>query len=213
MYRLIKKICHINLNNKNFGIADINDERYILRQYDTANIIMQHNENCIHQWHRKLGHRDPTAIRQMFSENLVDDFKIVECNIIEICETCVKGKLIRIPFRKESLSKTAEPLQLIHSDVCSPMQAATSSAKRYIVTFIDYSGFTILYLMSRKFEVEETLKNLIMYCRTPKVIRSDRGEYIGKNLIKFLESEGIKTQLTVPYSPQQNGKAERKKEP
>ena len=55
-------------------------------------------------------------IRQMFSENLIDDLKINECNFKEICETCAKENLTRIPFSKESLSKTTEPLQLIQSD-------------------------------------------------------------------------------------------------
>ncbi|XP_073811912.1 uncharacterized protein [Musca autumnalis] len=45
----------------------------------------------------------------------------------------------------------------------------------------------------------------------PKVIRSDRGgEYTGKRLQDYLKSEGIQVQFTTPYSPQQNGKAERK---
>ena len=101
---------------------------------------MQHNENFKHQLHRKLGRHDHTAIRQMSSVNSVDDLKIVECNIKEFCETCVKGKLTRTSF----------PLQLVHSDVCGPMQTTTPSGKRYIGTFIDdYPGFTTLYLLSK----------------------------------------------------------------
>ena len=97
-----------------------------------------------------------------------------------------------MPFSKQSLSKTTEPLQLIHSDVCGPKQTTTPSGKRYIVTFIDdYSGFT-LYLLSRKFQVDEALKNFIKYCRTnfgrtPKVIRSDseytKKKYFEKNIL------------------------------
>ncbi|GJP77788.1 hypothetical protein CLOP_g8133 [Closterium sp. NIES-67] len=43
-----------------------------------------------------------------------------------------------------------------------------------------------------------------------KVLRSDRGgEYLGKELQTFLEEKGITHQLSVPYTPQQNGAAER----
>lgn len=46
---------------------------------------------------------------------------------------------------------------------------------------------------------------------TPKVIRSDRGgEYTRDELRNFFGSEGIQLQLTTPYTPQQNGRAERK---
>lgn len=45
----------------------------------------------------------------------------------------------------------------------------------------------------------------------PKVIRSDRGgEYMSERLLSFLKSEGIQTEHTAPYTPEQNGVAERK---
>jgi hypothetical protein len=47
--------------------------------------------------------------------------------------------------------------------------------------------------------------------RRPKLIRSDRGrEYLSQDLIDYLKKNGVKTQTTAPYTPQQNGKAERK---
>ena len=47
--------------------------------------------------------------------------------------------------------------------------------------------------------------------KTPKVVRSDRGgEYTGHDLTRFFRSEGIQVEHSVPYTPQQNGIAERK---
>jgi len=44
-----------------------------------------------------------------------------------------------------------------------------------------------------------------------KVIRSDNGgEYFKNELIEFINSKDILHQTTCPYSPQQNGVAERK---
>ena len=44
-----------------------------------------------------------------------------------------------------------------------------------------------------------------------KVLRSDRGkEYTSREFDKFCEDEGIERQLTVAYTPQQNGVSERK---
>lgn len=60
------------------------------------------------------------------------------------------------------------------------------------------------------------MKQFVEFCKTkfgrkPKIMRSDRGgEYTGNSLVNYLKSEGIQSQLTAAYSPQQNGKAERK---
>ena len=44
-----------------------------------------------------------------------------------------------------------------------------------------------------------------------KVLRSDRDkEYTSREFERFCKDEGIKRQLTVVYSPQQNGVSERK---
>lgn len=47
--------------------------------------------------------------------------------------------------------------------------------------------------------------------RKPKILRTDRGlEYLIAELQNFLKKEGIRTQTTVGYAPEQNGIAERK---
>jgi transposase InsO family protein len=43
-----------------------------------------------------------------------------------------------------------------------------------------------------------------------KAVRSDRGgEYVNAELKKFFASNGIRHETTTPYTPQQNGAAER----
>ena len=50
------------------------------------------------------------------------------------------------------------------------------------------------------------------YKKKPKTIKSDRARgYVNEELRSYLIQEGIHIQYTVPYSPQQNGVAERKK--
>lgn len=93
----------------------------------------------------------------------------------------------------------------------------TPSGKRYVLTFIDdYSKFTAVYLIKEKSEVFGKFREFVEMCKTmfnrkPKMIRTDRGgEYMSVEFIKFLDQEGIRYQRTAPYSPQQNGVAERK---
>lgn len=211
------RICEIKYKGKQIGVADMKDNLYVLRQADRVCVAFQHNENCIHQLHRKMGHRDPNAIHKMCADGLIEGLKIVECGIKEVCKVCLEGKMTRTPFPKQSKRESSATLDLIHTDVCGPMQTMTPSKKRYIVTFIDdFSSFTIIRLLSHKSEVEETVQQFVTFCKTkfgrvPKTIRLDRsGEYTGEKMKNYLRSEGISMQFTAPYSPQQNGKAERK---
>lgn len=80
----------------------------------------------------------------------------------------------------------------------------------------DFSKFTVIYFIRNKSEVEQKIKEIVAMVENkfnikPKLIRSDRGgEYFATELKDFLRKQGIRTQYTAPYSPQQNGVAERR---
>lgn len=209
--------CEIKYKGKQIAVADIKGDLYVMRRPDMVCVVLEHNEKCIHTLHRKMGHRDPNAIRKMISNGSIVGLEIVECGIREMCDVCLKGKMTRTPFPKKSLSESSATMDLVHTDVCGPMQTATPGGKRYIVTFIDdFSSFTIIRLLAHKSEVGDAIRNFVEFCETkfhrkPKIVRSDRGgEYTGKRLADYFAVNGIQTQLTAAYSPQQNGKAERK---
>ena len=51
------------------------------------------------------------------------------------CKNYFDGKITRKPFGK---AKRVEfPLQLIHYDICSPMNVSARSGATYFITFID----------------------------------------------------------------------------
>ena len=43
-------------------------------------------------------------------------------NTSEVCEGCTFGKHCRKSFPKEATSRVTTPLELVHTDVCGPMQ-------------------------------------------------------------------------------------------
>lgn len=171
---------------------------------------------CIHQWHRRLGHRDSVAIKRLINEELATGIKVTTCSDEIVCEHCIKGKLAQMKF-PENKRREKEPMRLIHSDLCGPMQTTTPSGNRYFLTLIDdYSRFTVVRLLKSKDEVPGIIKEYIAamstrFGRKPIILRTDNGrEYVSSELSKFLRKEGIQHQLTVVYTPQQNGVAERK---
>lgn len=84
------------------------------------------------------------------------------------------------------------------------------------MTFIDdFSKKVFCYFLSGKHEVYDRfveLKNLIenQTERKIKIFRTDNGtEYIPIRIDKLFKNAGIEHQLTAPYTPEQNGVAER----
>lgn len=172
---------------------------------------------CIHKWHRRLGHRDPEAIRTLLDKGLATGMSIKQCKVKTTCDICIKGKMSKLPFPKISKSQTTDILEIVHSDVCGPMENPTPGGKRYILTLIDdFSRYTNIFLLEKKSEVTQKIVEFVRFVKNkfgkkPKAIRSDRGgEYMNRELQQFLKEEGIKSQTSAPYCPQQNGVAERK---
>lgn len=142
------------------------------------------------------------------------DFK---SSISEPCESCIMGKQTRTPFIKRELTRADQLLQLIHSDLCGPMQTPSLGKAVYFLTFTDdFSRFTHIYFLKHKYEVfdyikkykneVENLKN-----KKRKYLRTDNGlEFINRKIKELLDDSGIIHQRTCIYTPEQNGLAERK---
>ena len=123
--------------------------------------------------------------------------------------------MTKLPFPKSE--RYSEILQIIHSGICELNGNLTRVGNRYFTTFIDdYSRYTYVYLMKHKDEVFDKFKLYKSIVENQKekkikILRSDRGgEYFSANFTSFFEEHGIIHQRTSPYTPQQNGLAERK---
>lgn len=161
------------------------------------------------KWHRRLGH---------ISFNKMKLIKEINCEVSNAkceCIVCIKGKQTRKPFGGKG-RKAEESLQLIHSDVVGPMLVESLSGYKYFVTFIDdYSRKLFTFPMKMKSEVFDLFVKFKTLAENQtekklKIIRSDNdGEYVNNKFDNFCKENGIIHQLTVPYTPQLNGVAER----
>lgn len=150
----------------------------------------------MHTWHRKLGHRDPNAIRKLTRNKLAMGIKLVDCGIKETCESCIRGKIARKPFPPKIKPTSKQVLDLLHTDLCGPMRTQTPGGNKYFLTIIDdYSRYVKIYLLKNKSDTTEAMKEYIemvktKFERTPKTIRSDRGrEYLKTSLTSIFQGK------------------------
>ena len=85
---------------------------------------------------------------------------------------------------------------------------------KYFITFVDNTTrFTVVSFLKHKAQAFSAFKSLAenQTNHKIKVIRSDNGgECTSKEWETFCQQHGILHQKSVPYTPQQNGVAERK---
>lgn len=106
--------------------------------------------------------------------------------------------------------------ELIHADTCGPMEEQSIGGSRYFVLFKDdYSNHRSVYFVQTKHEIKHCIeiflnKNENITGNKVKFFRSDNGlEFVNKEVKEMFLKRGIIHQTTVPYTPQQNDKAER----
>jgi len=169
-------------------------------------------------WHHKFGHLNVPTLQRLHKENLVIGFNATLTNgDLPLCTRCLSRKQHRLSFPKFGAHRAHEVLDLIHSDLYSPMQTMSLGGARYFATFIDdFSRFTIVHFLRENHEVFSTFQNYKTYAETSigckiKCLRSDNGgEYLSNDFRNFCTMHGITRQNTNPYTPKQNGVAERK---
>nr|KYP35823.1 Retrovirus-related Pol polyprotein from transposon TNT 1-94 [Cajanus cajan] len=168
------------------------------------------------KWHLRFGHLHFRGLTELVKKEMVFGLPKIEFEK-KFCEECVIGKHARTSFPRSSEYRAKEQLGLIHTDLCGPITPESFSGKKYFVSFIDdFSRKTWVYFLKEKLEVFETFKKFKVMVEKEtskfiKAVRSDRGgEFTSVEFNKYCEEHGIKRFLTAPYSPQQNGVAERK---
>ncbi|OWY97152.1 Rve-domain-containing hypothetical protein [Phytophthora megakarya] len=126
------------------------------------------------------------------------------------------GKQTVTHFPSRSLTTTTRPLDLVHTDVMDTMKTKSKGGARYVLVFVhDYSRYVVAYFLKKKSEVANKTKTyLTMYenrwRERIKCLRLDNGmEFVNKSMDKICQQYGTIHQKAVPYSPQQNGVAER----
>ncbi|CAI7753607.1 unnamed protein product [Closterium sp. NIES-53] len=131
------------------------------------------------------------------------------------CVSCVGGKLALHTFPDQGPDDN-DVLAVMLVDLCGPFLVAATDGSLYFLLLKDHrTRYMWVRPVAKKSDaLQEFVQWLVVIERQTKksvlMLRSDRGgEFLGKQFTEFVNSKGIVHNLTCPYTPQQNGMAER----
>ena len=156
--------------------------------------------------HRIMGHLHEDALRKLPS--MVEGLELADGKLEE-CATCKMSKAIR-----ESFQPKDEALPLPGEELCADLMFINKTP--VLVVSDKGSGSTFHQVLGAKSEAEKEIVNIVkaievQYGKQVKKILSDNGgEFVTNKLKQWAKREGIHLVTTAPYTPEQNGVAERK---
>ena len=101
-------------------------------------------------WHRKLGQQNFNSMNKMQQKEMITGLPtLTEMN--DACEGFIIGKHQGEKFDKEGSWRASKPLELVHTDLCGPMQNQSIRGNRYFIIFIDdYLRMCWVYFLRKK---------------------------------------------------------------
>ena len=112
-------------------------------------------------WHLRFGHLNFSGLKLLSTSSMVRGLPTIE-KPEYICESRTLGKQKRAPFHSGRSWRAVDPLHLVHTDICGPIEPASSGGNKYFITFIDdFSRKLWVYFMKEKsiaFNIFKSLK-------------------------------------------------------
>lgn len=71
-------------------------------------------------WHLRFGHLNFYSLKLLPQRNMVKRLPHIN-HSDQLCEACTLGKHYRLSFATENTWRAVKPLELVHSDVCGPI--------------------------------------------------------------------------------------------
>lgn len=177
--------------------------------------VAKSSSTTLSAWHDRLGHLNFRDLRLLLKTPLFKGVVVEDSENDPFCASCAMGKHHALPSYP-STTTSANPLDLIHSDVAGPMSTPSREGQLYWVTFIDdFSRRPFVYFLRQKSQVSLAFKHFKALVenqtgRKIKAIRTDGGgEYLNAEIRTITLAEGIIHETTNPDCSFQNGISER----
>ncbi|CAI7808306.1 unnamed protein product [Closterium sp. NIES-53] len=197
----------------------LNGELYQLKTHPrvASSNVVHGSKATLKVWHNQLAHANYDSVKEVANKGLPKGCDVAVGDEEKgVCAVCVEGKMARKPFGSRTSPLAKDLLALVHMDVCGPMRHASKGGARFLLVMLDdVTRMCWTRLLKVKGDVTPAIQEWALeVCdydkKRIKAIRTnDGGEFVNAELEKWMKSKGIKHEVTTPYTPQQNGAAER----
>jgi hypothetical protein len=177
----------------------------------TAKVFVASSSETLQLWHERLCHQNKKHVVKFLKQKVIEIQRDEE-----FCEGCVYGKQHRASFkpRKIDPKKPENKFMQMCVDRCNKSHSLRG-AKYFVCFKDDFSKYRQVFFLKNKSEVAASLKTFVNQATTAghriEEFVSDGGKKFDDAEIRdILQLKGITFRKTMPYSPEQNGGAERK---
>ncbi|GKA12009.1 retrovirus-related pol polyprotein from transposon TNT 1-94 [Tanacetum coccineum] len=168
-------------------------------------------------WHKRLSHLNFKNINKLAKQNKVLSLPSLVYSKDKPYTTCEKRKHHRASFKTKQNFTIGKCLHLLHMDLFGPVSPMSINHEKYTLVIVnEYSRYTWVYFLKKKSQAPEMIMSFIRIVENQndvkvKQIRTDNGtEFRNHELESFYDEKGISQNLSSPYTPEQNGVAERR---
>ncbi|MBW0494048.1 hypothetical protein O181_033763 [Austropuccinia psidii MF-1] len=160
------------------------------------------------EWHERLGHACDKMVLSFLKQH-VPSYDIKRWQPF-YCEVCATAKSTHRQARARTDIPKSDPLDLLVSDIMGPFSGDLQGF-RYLLTVRDHvSTYSVVYPLKARSKAPDAVLDAIRQlqvrlCLTPKALRTDNAKEFTSSLAKL----GVSFFPSMPYSPQENGEAER----
>ncbi|GJZ34576.1 retrovirus-related pol polyprotein from transposon TNT 1-94 [Tanacetum coccineum] len=210
-----------NANKEIVLIAPRRNDVYVLDMssltLNGACFFAKASESVNWLWHKRLSHLNFKNINKLAKQNKVLGLPSLVYSKDKPCTACEKGKHHRASFKTKQNFSIRKCLHLLHMDLFGPVSPMSINHEKYTLVIVDeYSRYTWVYFLRKKSQAPEMIMSFIMMVTNQndvkvKQIGTDNGtEFKNHKLESFCDEKGISQNFSSPYTPEQNGVAERK---
>eukprot|EP00253_Pinus_taeda_P007197 PITA_07197 len=88
-------------------------------------------------WHHRYGHLNMQYLSQLSRDGLVSGLPNIQTQQLGVCGACQSSKQHQSSFTNGESWHTSKVLQLIHVDICGPMNTSSITACKYFLLIVD----------------------------------------------------------------------------
>jgi len=101
----------------------LHDKLYSVNTIEYAQVSTADSTPSLAVWQRRLGHLNYIYMNHLMKKEMVGGMIYdSRTQIQKDCKACVLGKMQKRTFPKQSQHRATKPYEIVHSNVCGPMQ-------------------------------------------------------------------------------------------